>query len=60
MPMRDFTSLTVALAMGHHALGAFAQNAAQIAGIGGDLGVALLDRLQAGDHHSATCFFKSP
>ena len=49
--MRSFTSRTVSLAIGRDALGAFAQDAGQVAGVGGDLAVALLERLQVRDHH---------
>ena len=49
--MRRFTSSTVALAIGLTRPRRFAQDAVEVARLGGDLAVALLQRLQVRDHH---------
>ena len=50
-PMRCLTVRTVLVGDGGDAFGAFAQNAGEIGGVGGDFAITLLEGFQVGDHH---------
>ena len=56
--MRCFTRSHGGIGDRRDALRAFAQNAGQVAGLGGDFAVALLERLQLRDHHLGHLLFQ--